>query len=58
MITQIGLIFLTILFGILIIAGSESGKTNVLLNLIKHQQSDIYKIYLYVKDPFESKYQF
>ena len=57
MITQIGLIFLTILFGILIIGGSESGKTNVLLNLIKHQQSDIYKIYLYVKDPFESKYQ-
>ena len=39
------------------IGGSESGKTNVLLNLIKHQRSDIDKIYLYVKDPFESKYQ-
>ena len=34
-----------------------SGKTNVLLNLIKHQQPDINKIYLYIKDPFESKYQ-
>ena len=29
----------------------------MLLNLIKHQQPDIDKIYLYVKDPFESKYQ-
>ena len=27
------------------------------LNLIKHQQADIDKIYLYVKDPFESKCQ-
>ena len=45
------------LYRILIIGGSESGKTNVLLNLIKHQQPDIDKIYLYVKDPFESKYQ-
>ena len=26
------------------------------LNLVKHQQSDIDKIYLYVKGPFESKY--
>ena len=42
---------------ILIIGGSGSGKTNVLLNLIKHQRSDIDKIYLYVKYPFESKYQ-
>ena len=32
-----------------------SGKTNVLLNLIKYQRQDIDKIYLYVKDPFESK---
>ena len=40
-----------------IIGGSRSGKTNVLLNLIKHQQPDIDKIYLYLKDPFESKYQ-
>ena len=29
----------------------------MLLNLIKHQQPDIDKIYLYVKDPFKSKYQ-
>ena len=42
---------------ILIIGGSGSGKTNVLLNLIKNQRPDINKIYLYVKDPFESKYQ-
>ena len=32
-------------------------KTNVLLNLIKHHQPDIDKIYLYVKDPLKSKYQ-
>ena len=32
-------------------------KTNVLLNLIKHQRSDIDNIYLYIKDPFETKYQ-
>ena len=29
----------------------------MLVNLIKHQRADIDKIYLYVKDPFESKYQ-
>ena len=34
-----------------------SGKSNMLLNLIKHQRPDVNKIYLYVKDPFESKYQ-
>ena len=34
-----------------------SGKTNVLLNLIKHQRPDIGKIYLYVKDPSKSKDQ-
>ena len=44
-------------YRILIIGGSGLGKTNVLLILIKHQQPDIDKIYLYVKDPFESKYQ-
>ena len=27
------------------------------MNLIKHHRPDIYKIFLYVKDPFESKYQ-
>ena len=44
-------------YRILIIGGSGSGKTNVLLNLIKHQPPDIDKIYLYVKDPFESRFQ-
>ena len=44
-------------YTILVIGGSESDKTNVLVNLIKHQQPDTDKIYLYVKDPFESKYQ-
>ena len=44
-------------YSILIIDGSGSGKTNVLLNLIKNQRPDIDKIYLYVKDPLESKYQ-
>ena len=39
---------------ILIIDGSGSGKTNVLLNLIKHQRPDIGKISLYVKDPFQA----
>ena len=33
------------------------GETNVLLNLINHQQPDIDKIYLYVKDPSKSNYQ-
>ena len=42
-------------YRILIIGGSASGKTNVLLNLIKHRRPDIDKIYLYVKDPYESK---
>ena len=44
-------------YRILIVGGSGSGKINVLLNLIKHQEPDIDKIYLYVKDAFESKYQ-
>ena len=44
-------------YRILITDGSGSGKTNVLLNLIKHQRPDIDNIYLYVKDSFESKYQ-
>ena len=43
-------------FRILIIGGSGSGKTNVSLNLMKHQRPDIDKIYFYVKDPFQSKY--
>ena len=44
-------------YRILIIGGSGSGKTNLLLNLIKNQP-DIDKIYLYVKDPYEAKYQY
>ena len=44
-------------YWILIIGGSGSGKTNFLLNLIENQ-SDIDKIYLYVKDPYEPKYQY
>ena len=42
---------------ILIVGGSGSGKTNVLLNLIENQP-DIDKIYLYAKDPYEAKYQY
>ena len=41
----------------LIIGGYGSGKTNSLFNLINHQ-SDIGKIYLNAKDPYEGKYQF
>ena len=44
-------------YRILIVGRSGSGKTNVLLNLIKNQGPDIDKIYLDVKDPFEWKYQ-
>ena len=40
-------------YWILIIGGSGSGKTNMLLNLIKPQRPDFNKIYLYVKDPIE-----
>ena len=42
---------------ILTIGDSGSGKTNVLLNVIKHQRPDIDKICLYVKDLLESKYR-
>ena len=35
----------------------DQEKTKVLLKLIKHQQPDIDKIYLCVKDQFQSKYQ-
>ena len=42
---------------ILIIGGSGSGKTNVLLNLIENQP-DIDKIYLCAKDPYEAKSQY
>ena len=36
-------------YGVLIIGGSGSGKTNTLLNLINNEP-DIDKIYLYAKD--------
>ena len=35
----------------------DEGKLLMLLILIKHQRPDIQKIYLYVKDSFQSKYQ-
>ena len=41
----------------LVVGGSGSGKTNALLNLL-NDQPDIYKIYLYAKDPYEAKYQY
>ena len=44
-------------YRILIIKGSGSGKTNVLINLIENQP-EIDIIYLYAKDPYGSKYQY
>ena len=44
-------------YRILIIGGSGSGKTNLLLNLIE-DQPDIDKIYFYAQDPYEAKYQY
>ena len=46
-----------LLYRILVLGGSESGKTNALLNLISHQ-SNIDKIYPDAKDPYEIKYQY
>ena len=45
------------LYKILIIGGSESGKTNMLHNLI-NEKDDINKIYLYTKDFSQPKYDF
>ena len=42
---------------VLIIGRSASRRTNELLNLIKNQP-DIDKIYLYAKDPYQTKYQY
>ena len=39
------------------IGGSGSGKTYALLNSINNQ-SDIDKVYLYAKDPYDTKYQY
>ena len=44
-------------YRILITGDSGSGKTNALLNL-RNNLPDIDKIYSYVKDPHEAKYQF
>ena len=47
-------------YRILIIGGSGLITSNAILDVIKHQRPDIDKIYLkvlYVKDPFEQKYQ-
>ena len=44
-------------YRILIIGGSGSGKSNVLLNLLDNQP-DIGKIYLYAKDHYEANYQY
>ena len=44
-------------YRILIIGGSESGKTNALFNSINNQP-DIDKMYLYTKDPYKAKYQY
>ena len=44
-------------YRILIIGSSGSGKTNALLKLINNQL-DIDKIYLYVKDLYEARYQY
>ena len=41
---------------ILIIGGSGSGKTNLLLNLL-NEQGDIDKMYWYAKDLSEDKYE-
>ena len=45
------------IFRILIIGGSGSAKTNVLLNLIKIKDQILIKIFLYIKGAFKSKYQ-
>ena len=44
-------------YRILIIGGSGSRKTNILLNLI-NEQKDIDQIYLYAKDLSEKKYKY
>ena len=44
-------------YRILIVAGSGTGKTNALLNIINNQP-DIDKIYIYARDPYKAKYQY
>ena len=45
------------LYRVLIIGGSGSGGSNVLLNSIKNQQANIDKICLHVKDPTDDAYE-
>ena len=45
-------------YRILIVAGSGSGRTNALLNLINERNDDIDKIYLYPKDLREPKCEY
>ena len=42
----------------LIMGGSGSGKTNSWSNLINYQPDVDKNLYLYAKDPYETKYQF
>ena len=44
-------------YRVVIIGGSRSGKTNILLNIVNNQP-DIDKIYLYAKNPYDAKYQY
>ena len=44
-------------YKILTIGGSESGKTNLLFNLI-NKEPDLDKFHIYAKDPYEAKYRF
>ena len=44
-------------YRVVIVGGSDSGKTNALLNIVNNQP-DIDKMYLYSKDPYEAKYQY
>ena len=44
-------------YRIIIVGGSGSGKTNELMSLI-NKQNDIDKIYLYVRDLSEPKYEY
>ena len=44
-------------YRIIIVGGSGSGKTNDLISLI-NEQNDIDKIYLYVRDLSEPKYEY
>ena len=44
-------------YRIIILIGSESGKTKSLFNLISYLP-EIDKIYLYAKNPYDAKYQF